>query len=271
MLTLTLQLESPIPLEVDVLRPDTLRGLAMDALKRLPIQHGNRTLQLADAFTLEGDADDECVLVRGNCSRVKHLGRGMRSGSLTIEGSAGMHSGAEMRGGTLTVTQDADAWLGAEMRGGLIRVLGHAGENVGAAYRGADKGMRGGTILIAGNAGHEVGALMRRGLIAVAGSVGSFAGINMIAGTIIGGAFGGRTGAGMKRGTIVALTEQIGLPTTFAPACIDQPVFLALYATSLRQKGFELGQPLAGRTYRRYSGDRLALGKGEVFVPVSDR
>jgi formylmethanofuran dehydrogenase subunit C len=268
MLQLTLTLNSLIPLEAETIVPNCLVNLSNDAIATLPVQHGNRTLALRDAFDISGDARDGHIEISGDCARVKWLGRGMASGKLAIRGSAGLHTGAEMRGGEIEVFQDASDWLGAEMRGGSIHVRGNAGNNVGSTYRGGEKGMRGGSIFIDGNAGHEVGALMRRGLIAVGGACGDFAGISMIAGTIIAQSFGTRTGAGMKRGTIVVLSKRIEMPQTFRYDCEYEPVFLTMYFTYLRQKGFAYPALLEQRRYRRYSGDMLALGKGEVLIPI---
>jgi formylmethanofuran dehydrogenase subunit C len=268
MLQLTLTLHSPIPLEAETIVPNCLTTLTTDEIATLPVQHGNRTLALRDAFNIAGDPSDGHVEVIGDCARVKWLGRGMTSGKIVVRGSAGLHTGAEMRGGELEVTHDVGDWLGAEMRGGTIHVRGNAANNVGAAYRGGEKGMRGGTILIDGNAGHEVGALMRRGLIAVGGTCGDFAGISMIAGTIIAQGFGTRTGAGMKRGSLIALSQRVELPQTFRYDCEYEPVFLSMYFKHLRDKGFVSPALLEQTRYRRYSGDMLALGKGEVLVPV---
>jgi formylmethanofuran dehydrogenase subunit C len=126
--------------------------------------------------------------------------------------------------------------------------------------------MRGGTITVDGNAGHEVGANLRRGLIAVQGNLGDFAGISMIAGSIfVGGSLGKHPGAGMKRGTILTLRPVPELPPTFRFDCEYQPTFLRLYFRHLRSIGFSLPESLSQSCFRRYSGDLLALGKGEIL------
>ena len=71
------------------------------------------------------------------------------------------------------------------LRGGRIVVKGNAGHAVGSAYRGSRVGMRGGEIVVHGSAGNEVGNTQRNGLIAIGGACGDFAGVNMLAGTIV--------------------------------------------------------------------------------------
>jgi formylmethanofuran dehydrogenase subunit C len=153
------------------------------------------------------------------------------------------------------------------MRGGLIHVRGDAGHLAGAAYRGSRVGMRGGVLLIDGKAGNEVGAVMRRGLIAVGGGVGDFAGVSMIAGSLFAfGPCGVRHGAGMKRGTLAFGGTAPPLLPTFRYSCTYRPVFLALYLRRLRAWGLPVeGRYLSG-CWRRYCGDLVALGKGEILV-----
>ena len=156
------------------------------------------------------------------------------------------------------------------MRGGLVRVAGNAGHLLGAAYRGSPKGMRGGTILVEGSAGNEAGCAMRRGLIAVGGAVGDFAGVMMLAGSIfVFGRLGIRPGAGMKRGTLVTVARDGNAPRllpTFRFDCEYRPPWLPLYARRLRALGFPVPEGLAGTPCRRYSGDFIELGKGEILV-----
>ena len=129
--------------------------------------------------------------------------------------------------------------------------------------------MTGGEILVDGNAGNEIGHSMRRGLIAVAGTIGDLSGVNLIAGTIVvGGEPGIRHGAGMKRGTIVFLdpaTSPDVLPT-FRAAGGCRPTFLRLYLKHLAGRGWPVPEGSLEAAYRRYNGDFLELGKGELLV-----
>jgi formylmethanofuran dehydrogenase subunit C len=257
---------SPIPVEIDWLAPDRLLGKSAAEVARLPVLHGNASIALGEMFQVGGDPSDGEVVIEGDCTRVKRLGANMKSGKLTVHGGAGMHLGADMTGGEIHVHGDADDGAGAEMHGGRIHIRGNAGHLLGACYRGAAVGMRGGEILVEGNAGHEIGAGMRRGTIAVGGSVGDFAGMSMLAGTIlVFGRAGRRLGAGMKRGAIVVFGEPPALLPTFRYDCTCEPVVLRIYLRQLRAWGFPIPDKYFAGVCRRYGGDRVALGKGEVL------
>ena len=266
MLLLKYHSTTTIPVEAECLTPDQLAGKTATEIAALPVQHGNTQLPLGEFFAVEGDAGDREIAIEGDCRRVKWIGAGMTTGSVTIRGHAGMHLGAEMRGGEIHVQGNAGDWVGAEMRGGHIRIHGDAGDLVGAAYRGSRTGMRGGVIVVDGNAGNEVGATMRRGLIVVGGNVGDFAGVSLIAGTVfVFGQAGLRTGAGMKRGTIGLFGPRPPLLPSFRRDCVYRPPFMGLYLRQLRAWGFvRVEQHLSG-LYERYSGDLVTLGKGELL------
>jgi formylmethanofuran dehydrogenase subunit C len=257
-----------IPVDAEAIAPDRLAGMPGSEIAAMPIRHGNRELRIADLFEVDGDAGDSCVEIVGDCSSIKGLGSGMASGRLTIHGNAGMHTGAVMSGGRIDVYGDAADWLGAEMRGGAIRVHGNTGDCAGSAYRGGRMGMRGGIILIDGDAGEETGASMRRGLIAVGGRCGGMAGVSMIAGSLLAcRGIGPRPGAGMRRGSIIVMDGLVEPPPTFFRHTADyDPAFLRLYFSYLRSEGFPLPAIEPARLFRRYAGDLLALGKGEILV-----
>jgi formylmethanofuran dehydrogenase subunit C len=262
---LTLKQQPPVPLEAEVLSPDVFAPLAIDAIRALPLYVGKRQSRLDEYFTVEGTGGDE-LEIRGDCGRVKWIGRGMSHGKITIAGNAGMHLGAFMKGGTIEVTGNASDWVGGEMKDGSIHVRGDAGGQIGAAYRGSMSGMNGGTILIEGSAGIEVGMRMKRGIIAVKGPVRDFAGLQMKGGTLL--LLGGaeiRTGAWMQRGTIVTMKPLHLLPT-FAPACHYNPSFLRIYAKYLQKMGVSLPVNPNEGSYLRYSGDSAVPGKGEILV-----
>jgi len=257
-----------IPLEADCLTPDLLLGKSIHEIARLPVWHGKQSACLGDFFRIEAAPVEE-VHLRGDLSRVKGIGQRMSQGRLLVYGSVGMHAGAEMSGGQLHIFGDAADWLGAEMRGGRIWVHGNAGDLAGAAYRGARRGMVGGEILIDGNAGQETGITMRRGLIAVGGQLGDFSGGGLIAGTILAFAEAGRRlGAGMKRGTLALFHSTPPLLPSFADAGLFVPLFLELYLRYLRQLGFAPAR-IGCRPMRRWCGDRLSLGKGEILTPAN--
>jgi formylmethanofuran dehydrogenase subunit C len=268
-ITLALRAAVSVPLEAETITPEAFAGKRPAEIAALPVLHGNATARLGDFFAVSGEADG-AIRLEGDCSRVKHVGAGMTGGRIEIDGDAGMHLGAGMRGGEIHVRGDVADWAGAEMRGGLLRVAGRAGHLLGAAYRGSPRGMRGGTILVEGAAGNEVGCAMRRGLIVVGGAAGDFAGAMMLAGSIfVLGGLGIRPGAAMKRGTLVALARDGAAPRllpTFRFDCEYRPPWLPLYVRRLRALGFPVPAPLAAGRCRRYSGDLVELGRGEILV-----
>jgi formylmethanofuran dehydrogenase subunit C len=259
----TLKQRPVVQLEAEVLTPDVVAPLKHDEVRALPVFLGKRQLRVDEFFEVEGNGSED-MEIRGDCGRVKWLGRAMSRGRLTLTGNAGMHLGAYMKGGEIRVAGDASDWVGGEMSGGLIHIGGNAGGQLGAAYRGSLKGMKGGVILVGGTAGMEIGMRMRRGLIAVKGVVRDFAGLQMKGGTIV--LMSGaevRTGAWMVRGTIVSLKPLKLLPT-FSYGCDYDPTFLRIYAKSLAAHGFTL--PVGDGVYRRYTGDTSVPGKGEILV-----
>jgi formylmethanofuran dehydrogenase subunit C len=265
MITLTLKSPLAVPLEAEAISPDGFATASRAEIGALPVHYGRRAARMDELFEVDGEASDE-ILVRGDVSRVKWIGRGMTRGRLRIEGNAGMHLGAFMQGGTIEVIGDVSDWLGAEMRGGEIHVQGNAGGQVGAAYRGAQRGMRGGVIRVDGAAGPEVGMKMRRGLIAIGGAVGDYAGLQMKGGTIclLGGA-GERVGAWMTRGTIISLASVSPLPT-FSHCCDATPTVLRVIARKLAAMGITLPCDEQAGVYRQYAGDFTSPGRGELFI-----
>jgi len=91
--------------------------------------------------------------------------------------------------------------------------------------------------------------------------------VKMIAGSIlVFGRLGARAGAGMKRGTIVALGAHGDLLPTFRYACRYQPVFLRYHLLRLREWGLPISDEHVEGAYRRFQGDITALGKGEILI-----
>lgn len=267
-LRITVRSTSSIPLEVDTVRVADVREQSADDVARTLVQRGNEQRPLADFFDVSGSAaDDETIVWEGDCSRVKLIAAGLEHGTVIVEGDAGMHLGAQMSGGRIEVRGNAADWVGAEMSGGLIHVHGNAGHLVGAVYRGGRRGMRGGTILVDGDAGNEIGHTMRRGVIAVGGRTGDATGFNMIAGTVLaGGETGIRPGAGMRRGTVVFTGDTPDILPTFRDAGLQRPTFLRFYLLELRRLGFAVADELLESDYRRYDGDFLELGRGEILM-----
>lgn len=271
-LTLTLREPTSIPIEVDAVRLEIVRGQSADEVRRVRVPRGNKQPELGEFFSVQGSAaDDEHVVWVGDCHKVKGIGAGLCGGRMTVEGIAGMHLGARMRSGELVCTGDAGDWAGAEMSGGRLRIRGNAGNCLGAAYRGARRGMTGGEIFVEGDAGDEVGSALRRGLIAIGGAAGHAVGFGLLAGTIlVFGPAGLRAGAGMRRGTIVLAQETpAALLPTFAYATTGPFAFLEVLLRHLKRSGFDIPPDCRGVSWQRYSGDLLEGGRGEILLPAA--
>jgi formylmethanofuran dehydrogenase subunit C len=262
--------KTSLPLEVEGITPDTVRGKSVAEIEKLEIFEGNVRSRLADFFTVSGDSSDENHQWEGDLAGVHWIGAKMQSGRIVVNGNAGRHLGSEMRGGQIHVQGNAGDWVGGEMHGGLIHVRGNAGHLVGAAYRGSARGMTKGTILVGGDAGDEIGSSMRRGLIAIRGGIGDLAGVNMLAGSIIlFGDSGVRHGAGMRRGTIAFLGGKAPqLLPSFRRACRCGPGAMPLIYRYLRRLDFACDDALFATSYDLYNGDFLNGGRGELLIRV---
>jgi len=263
--TFHLKRQPTVPLEAEVLSPDTLCGLSNAEIRSLVVYHGKRQLPLGEFFDVEGEQSDD-IVVHGALNKVRWIGRAMSKGSVTIHGPVGMHLGAHMTGGRIEVHGNASDWIGAEMKNGFIHVHGNAGGQVGAAYRGSLAGMKNGTIIIDGSAGLEVGMRMRRGTIVVGGLARDFTGLQMKGGTIV--LMSGaeiRTGAWMTRGTIISM-KALQLMPTFACSSEAIPTFLMLLARYLTEFGIQIPCAVSAGTYCTYAGDSSVSDKGEILI-----
>lgn len=270
MLQLTYKTQTHVPVEVEGITPEAVRGLSLAEIERLEVFHGNRKLPLGEFFSVAGDPSDESIAWHGDLSGVHWIGAKMTGGRMRVVGSAGRHVGSEMKAGEIIVEGDAGDWVGGELHGGTIHVHGRAGHLIGAAYRGSARGMTGGTILIRGDAGNEIGHTMRRGLIAIGGNAGDLAGFNMLAGTIlIFGTSGIRHAAGMRRGTLGLFgAERPPLLATFRRACRFRPEALLLVLRHLQRLDFPVPESLLAREFDLFNGDLIEGGRGEVLVPA---
>jgi formylmethanofuran dehydrogenase subunit C len=249
------------------LRPDLLIGPAVE-MARSSIPAGNGTIELGDLFAIEGDGSDGLLIFEGDLRTIGGLASGMSSGQVEIRGDVGPRLGSRMTGGSILVEGSAGDRAGAEMLGGLIRIKQNAGDDLGSALPGSRLGMRDGVILVDGDVGNDAGLLMRRGLIAVNGRIGDDAGHAMVAGSIFGfGPVGKRAGQGMKRGSLVFFGLNDFEPSpTFEPSGTFRPHTLNLYLGHLQSLGFKVPRTAFTSTIRRYNGDRLEHGRGEILV-----
>jgi formylmethanofuran dehydrogenase subunit C len=263
-----------LPVDGAPLRPDLLAHAAAE-VARLKIRHGKSLVEVGELFEVEGDGRDQRVAFEGDLRSIRGLASGMTSGELTISGLAGDGLAQGMTDGSVIVDGDVGAHAGAGMRGGFLRIRGNAGPGLGGCLPGSRLGMRDGVILVEGNVGAEAGRSMRRGLIAVKGKAGTGLGSELVAGSIFSfGAVEGTVGAGMKRGTIalfrVRERDRLPVPTTFAPSGSFRPPFLGIYERQLRAWGFLPREVAFPARIRRYNGDLLERGQGEILLAGLD-
>jgi len=264
-LHLSLHTQPEVPLEADCICPDKIQPLKSNEIPAMTVFHGNRQVELGEFFDCKGNFDGE-ITIDGDLANVKHLGASMSFGKIIVNGDTGLHTGAGMRGGEIIIEGNTADWLGAEMLNGKIIVKGDAGHMTGSGYRGSTIGMQGGEIIVHGNVKNETGHVMRRGLIAVGGNSGDFTGVNMLAGTIIVlGKMGIRTGAGMKRGSIISFSEADLLPT-FSRNCEYSPAFIKFYLGYLEKNGFLFDSSHLNSTFERWSGDSIEINRGEILL-----
>ncbi|MFX0067617.1 MAG: formylmethanofuran dehydrogenase subunit C [Promethearchaeota archaeon] len=246
-----------VPIEAEVISPNTFSGKKMNEIAGLKVWHGNRRIKLGDVFEIEGETSNEPenlhIIIKGDASKVKCVGKRMTSGRITISGNIGMHVGAEMYGGEIIVEGDAESWAGTELYGGLLNIKGNAGDYVGAVYRGEWRGMKKGLIMVEGNVGNELALWMRGGKITVKGNAGSFACAHLSGGTVmIHGDINGFLGAEMKKGIIVTFSKLEELLPGFK---FNEEVPI------LRLDEEEIEGP-----FLRFVGDLAESGKGELYV-----
>jgi len=253
-------INSKVPIEAEVITPDTLAGKTPEQIMSLTVFRGNKSLKLRDLFDAKGPKVDKAeeirIVIQGDVPTVKRIGEGMTTGEIVIKGSAGMHLGNNMKGGKITVQGNAGDWAGALMKGGEIVIKGNAGSYLGASYRGEWRGTSGGTILVEGNAGSETGAWMANGKIVVKGSVGQMAGIHMKGGVIIIQRDAApRAGGEMLKGKIIILGKMSEV----------LPSFRSEGKVPTTKAGEEGGEEITG-PFNKFVGDLADGGKGEVFI-----
>ena len=116
-LRFALKVTSSVPLEVEGITPDSVRGKSLAEIERLVIFQGNVKLPLAEFFAVSGDGADEIHDWEGDLAGVHWIGAKMTAGRIVIHASGGRHIGSEMRGGQIHVLGDAGDWVGGEMHG----------------------------------------------------------------------------------------------------------------------------------------------------------
>ena len=302
-LKLRLKSDSRLPIDVRHLSIAVNEGLETEKVLQLQVSVGKRLKPVGEVFHVNGDLNiDRQLKFSGDLSSVHWIGRGLTTGSIIVQSSAGRHVGSSMSGGQITVQGNAGDYLGAQMTGGAIRVTGNVGDFAGAALEGSKYGMNRGEILIQGNAGVALGKRMRRGMIIVIGDVGELAAWNMLAGTIIVlGRSSDKTATDIKRGTVIlagdgdknehktpgsetsttsnaSATTKAGkhssaktLGAAFTQGATSQPQIIQFLATWLKRNypttlSSAVEDKLLGRSFIKYNGVDLNQNRAEIFI-----
>ncbi|NLT52915.1 MAG: formylmethanofuran dehydrogenase subunit C [Ignavibacteria bacterium] len=197
--------EFKLPIIAECITPAEFEGKKLEEIAVLPIYEGNMEKTLSDIYKIEQDESaTPTIVINGDNSKVRRIGKKMKAGEIIINGNAGMHLGMEMKGGKITVKGDALGWTGAEMKGGTIEIFGNGGDYLASPFRAAEAGMKGGLIIVHGDVGHDVAAGIKGGIVKVMGNAGNFLGFHMAEGTIfVAKNIGSRAGAYMTGGKII--------------------------------------------------------------------
>ncbi len=271
---LTPKVFSKIPIEAENITTDNFAGKTLKDIKALKVYVGNGVHDLDEFFDVKGESaeqpKEQLIVVDGDVSHVKYIGREMTSGEIVINGNSGMHTGSMMSGGNLVVKGNVDDWSGAEMKGGFLRIQGNAGDLLGSAYRGSSEGLTGGCIIVDGNIGSEAGSYIRRGMFVVKGDTGSFMGLQMNGGEIfVFGRLGPRAGALAKGngGFIACLGSLEEILPTYIFETTYTPTFMTLYLKELSEKlGIKEAANFIGTPLNRYRGDMAVGGSAEILL-----
>ncbi len=252
-------------LDLSVLVPHRLAGLDEAAIGRLRLAGGRQAPTVGDLFEMSaGEADS--VVIEGGSALLDHVGAGLESGSLVLEGDAGDFAGRGMGGGRLELRGSVGRLAASGLRGGMVEIAGDAGALLAGPAPGERAGMDGGVVLLRGGAGAQACDRMRRGVVVVEGDVKEHAASRMVAGTLV---VCGRTGASpgvlLRRGTVV-LGHAVPAPDGFLPSGRTPGVFQQLLVSALRPLSSAAAET-AARAGLRLLGDQAALGRGEMLMP----
>lgn len=263
-LTFTLKTQPLQRIDLSPLTPDNLAGKPAADIAAIELYSGKQKLRVDTVFDIAGD-DASNIVIKSSCNKLDFIGRGMKTGRITIQGDVGSYLGFQMRNGTIVLHGDADAFTASELAGGLIHIHGNVGDFLAAAIVGNKKGMKGGTVIVTGNAGERVGDQMRRGLLLIEGNVGSYCASRMLAGTIgVLGTVGEYVGYGMRRGTLL-LTKTPALHATIQDCGSHTLPFLSLMFKSFGSLPTKFAK-IENNRVQRYAGDLANDGKGEILV-----
>lgn len=251
-------------LDLAPLAPHLLAGKTAAEIAAIELQTTRETCTVGDVFALSGEGAED-IRFDGGSARFDHLGAGLKSGTVTIEGGCGWAAGRGMSGGALVIAGDAGPFAATGLSGGRLEIKGGAGDCLGGPLDGEMEGMSGGLVIVRGRAGDRAGDRLRRGTIVIEGGCGDWPGSRMIAGTlIVAGGAGRMPGYLMRRGTIV-MSSAPALGPGFVDCGVHELVFARVFSRFLRIES-EPAAELLGRPLRRFAGDMGALGKGEALI-----
>lgn len=268
-LTFTLKSAPAQRVDCSSLTPDKLTGKSVSEIADLQLVSGNRTVSVDSLFDLSGD-DISTIQFENSCDKLDHIGHGMETGSINVNGNVGAYLGQFMTGGQITVNGNTGIYTACEMKGGQIKVNGNSGDFVGGARPGYKNGMTGGIVIITGNSGDRTGDHMRRGMILIEGNAGDYCGSRMVSGTIaILGQVGKHLGYAMKRGTLL-LTQapQHGISANFNDCGSHTLAFLPLMFASFAKLDSKFAKQEPFARVQRYAGDIAGIGMGEILVKI---
>jgi formylmethanofuran dehydrogenase subunit C len=185
MIVLTTLRKFEVPVQAACITPENFQGKSAAEIAAFPATEGNSNVELCELFKIEENpAETPNITINGDCTKVKRIGEGMKTGEIVINGNAGMHTGEKMAGGKIVINGNAGGWTGSQMRKGIIEIHGDAADYLATPYRGSETGMKGGVIIVDGNVGSDVGCYLRGGIIKIKGNAGRFLGYHMSDGAI---------------------------------------------------------------------------------------
>lgn len=269
MSALTFSLKIPLQFAVNcaVLSPAYLAGKSLAQIAALSIEHGRTRMRLDQVFVISGQ-DTQDLHIKNSSSQLDYLGANMGSGSLLVEGDAGMYLGFGMKGGEVHCLGNTKSFAACNMQNGLLIIDGNTVDFLAGASAGLRKGMAGGTVVLKGNAGDRVADQMRRGLVLIEGNVGDYCGSRMIAGTVgVLGNVGLYAGFSMRRGTLL-FSREPQLHATMQACGSHTLPFLTLLLKSFAPYSTRFANSNAQRV-KRWLGDAANNGMGEILL-ISD-
>lgn len=271
MSALTFTLKNPTAQRVDcsALTADKLATKTVDEIAAMPLVVGNQKLRVDEIFDISGD-DLANIQFENATDKLDHIGHGISSGGIVVNGNAGAYLGQFMSGGDITVNGNTGIYTACEMKGGVIKINGNAGDFVGAARIGYKNGMTGGTVIVTGNTGDRTGDHMRRGMILIEGNAGDYCGSRMVSGTIaVLGQVGKHLGYAMKRGTLLLQqAPQQGIAANFNDCGSHTLAFLPMLIASFKKLDSEFARLEPFSRVQRYAGDIAGIGMGEILVKI---